>query len=102
MASSATTDALARGREAYEDREGDVSASLDGLSLFANSTDGLKEIVRVTKPGGPGDDRYVRHPIAAQLTRDLTSEQRTWVKQVLERMSGSVPAVRRTPSSAPR
>jgi ubiquinone/menaquinone biosynthesis C-methylase UbiE len=30
----------------------DVSASLNGVSLFPNVKDGLKEIVRVTKPGG--------------------------------------------------
>jgi ubiquinone/menaquinone biosynthesis C-methylase UbiE len=30
----------------------DVSASLNGVSLFPNLKDGLKEIVRVTKPGG--------------------------------------------------
>lgn len=30
----------------------DVSASLNGVSVFPNLKDGLKEIVRVTKPGG--------------------------------------------------
>jgi ubiquinone/menaquinone biosynthesis C-methylase UbiE len=30
----------------------DVSASLNGVSLFPNLKDGLREIVRVTKPGG--------------------------------------------------
>jgi ubiquinone/menaquinone biosynthesis C-methylase UbiE len=30
----------------------DVSASLNGVSLFLNLKDGLKEIVRATKPGG--------------------------------------------------
>jgi len=151
----------------------DVSASLNGVSLFPNLTDGLKEIVRVTKPGGrvmivtfgaprkaefltllmgalkasvPGftplpmdppplpfqladPGRFHRelagagltdvrveaaawetafasaerfwdvitagHPIVVQLTRDLTSEQRTEVKQVLEGMfrerSGGAP-----------
>jgi ubiquinone/menaquinone biosynthesis C-methylase UbiE len=151
----------------------DVSASLNGVSLFPHVTDGLKEIVRVTKPGGrvmivafgaprkaefltllmgalkasiPGitplpmdppplpfqladpsrfrrelagagltdvrvdaatwqktfasADRFwdvitAGHPIVVQLTRDLTSEQRTEVKQVLEGMfrerSGGAP-----------
>lgn len=151
----------------------DVSASLNGVSLFPNLADGLKEVVRVTKPGGqvmiaafgaprkaefltmlmgalkasvPGftplpmdppplpfqlaepswfhrqltgagltdvrvdaatwektftsADQFWNtitsgHPIVVQLTRDLTSEQRTDVKQVLEGMfrerSGGAP-----------
>lgn len=151
----------------------DVSASLNGVSLFPNVKGGLKEIVRVTRPGGkvmiatfgapqkaefltllmgalkaavpgftplsmdppplpfqladPGQfhqelagagltdvqvesvtwemahasaDRFwdvvtSGHPIVVQLTRDLTNEQRTEVKQVLDGMfrerSGGAP-----------
>lgn len=42
------------------------------------------------------------HPIVGRLTSPLTGEQRTDVKQVIERVFRKRSPVRRTPSSAPR
>jgi ubiquinone/menaquinone biosynthesis C-methylase UbiE len=43
-----------------EDDTFDISGSQNGVSLFPDLKRGLRELVRVTKPGGAGADRCVR------------------------------------------